>query len=232
MGLGACCTHGIEVQPPDAVVGQHKPTVLDCGQYRIGYGKHYTRKSLPVPCAWNYRAEDNPVRCAMGPVASLPVAHHQPATEQSSGLKPEAVVQQRVKLGSILQPEPPALPGNLSVASSTAHLLRLPVQVHRACGSEGQCTESCSCLTSASWKPAPVSAWNGMCTESCGDAAAAAVVLVDIWASQSFVSTELVSKFSLPVKPGGDMEVTLADGSQVEVLQTCCVPLVVCSGDC
>ena len=51
-------------------------------------------------------------------------------------------------------------------------------------------------------------------------------------ATHSFVSAVLVSKFSLPVKPGGDMEVTLADGSQVEVSQTCCVPLVVCSGDC
>ena len=78
----------------------------------------------------------------------------------------------------------------------------------------------------------PASALNGMCTEPCGDAAAAAVALVYSGASHSFVSAELVSKFSLPVKPGGDMEVTLSDGSQVEVSQTCCVPLVVCSGDC
>ena len=77
-----------------------------------------------------------------------------------------------------------------------------------------------------------MSAWNGMCTESCGDAASSAVALVDIGATHSFVSAVLVSKFSLLVKPGGDMEVTLADGSQVEVLQMCCVPLVVCSGDC
>ena len=104
MVLGACCTHGIEVLPPDAIMGQHKPIVLDRGQRHLGFGNHYTRKSLPVPCAWKYRAEDNPVRCDMGPVASLPVAHHQPTTEQSSGLKPEAVVQQRVKLGSALQP--------------------------------------------------------------------------------------------------------------------------------
>ena len=218
--------------PPDAVEGQHEPIVLDCGQRRLGFGDHCTRKSLPRPCARKYRAEDNPGRRAMGPVASLPVAHHQPTTEQSSGLKPETVVQQSVKLGSVMQPEPPALPGNLSVASSTLRLLRLPVQVHRACGAEGQCAESCSCLTSASWKPVPASAWNGMCTESCGNAAAAAVALIDSGASHSFVSAELVSRFSLPVKPGGDMEVTLADGSQVEVSLTCCVPLVVCSGDC
>ena len=82
----------MEVLAPDAVAGQHQPIVLDRGQRRLGFGDHYTRKSLPRPCAWKYRAEDNPVRRAMGPVASLPVAHHQPATEQSSGLKPEAVV--------------------------------------------------------------------------------------------------------------------------------------------
>ena len=78
----------------------------------------------------------------------------------------------------------------------------------------------------------PASAWNGMWTESCGDAAAAAVALVDSGASHSFVSAELVSRFSLSVKPGGDMEVMLADGSQVEVSLMCCVPLFVCSGDC
>ena len=76
MGLGACCTHGIEVQPPDAVVGQHKPTVLDCGQCRVGYGNHYTRKSLPVPCAWKYRVEDNLSR------RTMELAHYQPTTER------------------------------------------------------------------------------------------------------------------------------------------------------
>ena len=70
-----------------------------------------------------------------------------------------------------------------------------------------------------------------MCTESCGDAPFLAVALVDSGVTHNFVSAELVSRFSLPVKPGGDMEVTIADGSQVEVSQTCCVPLVVCSGD-
>ena len=71
-----------------------------------------------------------------------------------------------------------------------------------------------------------------MCTESCGDAASAAVALVDSGALHSFVSAEVVSRFSLPVKPGGDMEVTIADRNQVEVSQTCCIPLVACSGDC
>ena len=65
--------------PLDAVVGQHEPIVLDRGQCCIGYGDSCTRKSLPVPCAWKYRAEDNPGRWAMGP-APL-VAHHQLATK-------------------------------------------------------------------------------------------------------------------------------------------------------
>ena len=42
----------------------------------------------------------------------------------------------------------------------------------------------------------------------------------------------MVGTFGLPVNPGGDIEVTLADGNQVEALQTQYVPLVVCSGDC
>ena len=71
-----------------------------------------------------------------------------------------------------------------------------------------------------------------MCTESCGDADSFAMTLVDSGALHSFVSAELVSRFSLPVKPGGDMKVMLADGSQVEASQICCVPLVVCLGDC
>ena len=95
---------------------------------------------------------------------------------------------------------------------------------------EGQSLESCSCLDSASWKPEP--ARNGLCTESYGDADLAAMALADSGALHTFVSAELVSRFSLPVKPGGDMEVMIADGSQVEALLTCCVPLVVCSRDC
>ena len=87
-------------------------------------------------------------------------------------------------------------------------------------------------MDSASWKPVPASAWNGMCTASCGNAASSAMALVNSGAMHNLVSTELVSRFNLPVKPGGDMEVTLADGSHVEASQTCFVPLDVCSGDC
>ena len=60
----------------------------------------------------------------------------------------------------------------------------------------------------------PASAWNGLWTESCGDVESAAVALFDSSALHSFVSAELGSKFSLTVKPGDDMEVMLADGSQ------------------
>ena len=143
------------MQPPDAVVGQHRPIVLDRGQCRVGFGDHRTQKPHPVPCAWNLRAEDNPDRHAMRPASQL-VAQHQPATEAcSSGLKVEAVVLETENQGSVLQPKPSALPGSLLVASSTVCLLRLPVRVHRACGTEGQCSENCSCLASASWKPVP-----------------------------------------------------------------------------
>ena len=80
------------MQPPDAVVGLHQPIVLDRGQRRVGYGNHCTCKSLPVPCDWNYRAEDNPDRHAMGRAGQL-VAQHQPVTKVcSSGLKAEAEV--------------------------------------------------------------------------------------------------------------------------------------------
>ena len=65
--------------PPDAVEGQHEPIVLDRSQRRVGYGNSCTRKSLPVPCARKYRAEDNPGRRAMGPAPLA--AHHQPATK-------------------------------------------------------------------------------------------------------------------------------------------------------
>ena len=78
----------------------------------------------------------------------------------------------------------------------------------------------------------PTSAWNGLCIESCGNVDLSAVALVNSGASHSFVSAELVSRFSLPVKPGFDMEVAFADGSQVGASNTCCIPLLVCSGDC
>ena len=219
------------VPPPDAVVGRHGPRAPSSFQRHIGFGN-----SSPISCppiangvatfGCDMEAGDNLVKGATGG------AHSQLATEEGSGPLRKVMVHQIVKLGSKMQPEPPVLPSNLLVASSTVHLLKLPMRVHRACGAEGQYSESCSCLASASWKPVPASAWNGMCTESCGDAASAAVALVDSGALHSCVSAELVSRFSLPVKPGGNMEVTLADVSQVEVSQTCCIPLVVCFGDC
>ena len=41
----------------------------------------------------------------------------------------------------------------------------------------------------------------------------AAVALIDSGATHCFVSAALVAKFELLVKPGGSMDVTLADGS-------------------
>ena len=41
----------------------------------------------------------------------------------------------------------------------------------------------------------------------------AAVALIDRGATHCFVLATLVAKFKLPVKPGGKMDVTLADGS-------------------
>ena len=41
----------------------------------------------------------------------------------------------------------------------------------------------------------------------------AAVALIDSGAMHCFVSATLVAKFELPVKPGGSMDVMLADGS-------------------
>ena len=101
--MGACCTHGIGVLPP------HKPIVLDRGQHRVGYGNPCTRKSLPVPCAWTYRAEDNPVRRAMGP--TQPVAYHQPATKRvSEQCETVPEVLGTTPKGVGVKPAPPALP--------------------------------------------------------------------------------------------------------------------------
>ena len=41
----------------------------------------------------------------------------------------------------------------------------------------------------------------------------AAVTLIDSGATHCFVLATLVAKFELPVKPGGSMDVMLADGS-------------------
>ena len=42
-----------------------------------------------------------------------------------------------------------------------------------------------------------------------------AVALVDSGASHSFISQAVVERYSLPVHPGENMEVTLADGHLV-----------------
>ena len=85
-------------------------------------------------------------------------------------------------------------------------------------------------MSKVSWKPVLATAWNRFCAGSCLDETTAA--LVDSGAMHCFVSEALVTKFGLLVKPGVGMDVTLADVSEVLVLQTCLVPLVVCSAHC
>ena len=87
-------------------------------------------------------------------------------------------------------------------------------------------------MSKVAWKPVIATAWNGFCAGSCCDATTAAVALVDSGAMHCFVSEALLTKFGLPAKPRVGMDVTLADRSQVLVLQTCLVPLVVCSACC
>ena len=58
------------------------------------------------------------------------------------------------------------------------------------------------------------------------------MALVDSGVMHFFVSEALVAKFGLPVKPAVGMDMTLADGNKVLTLQTCLVPLVVCSTCC
>ena len=87
-------------------------------------------------------------------------------------------------------------------------------------------------MSKVAWKPVLATAWNGFCAGSCCDATMAAVALVHSGATHCFVSEALVTRFELPVKPGVGMDVTLADRSQVLALQTCLVPLVVCSACC
>ena len=107
--MGACCTNGIGVLPPDTVAGQHKPIELDRDQRRVRFGDPCTHKSLPALCAWTYRAEDIPVMCAMGP--AQPVAYHQPATEWvSEQCETIPVVLETTPKGVGLKPAPPALP--------------------------------------------------------------------------------------------------------------------------
>ena len=72
------------------------------------------------------------------------------------------------------------------------------------------------------------SEWNGLCSESCREADTAAVALIDSSALCCFVASSVVAKFGLPMKPGRDIEVTLANSSWVEASTTCLVPMVVC----
>ena len=83
MGLGAYCTHGVVLPPPDTVAGWQSTKVLGHGQCRIGFGDHLPISPPPIAdgiaglaCAkgaWN-----NPARGTVG------LAHHQTATKRVS----------------------------------------------------------------------------------------------------------------------------------------------------
>ena len=81
------------VPPLDAVVGRHGPRASGC---HIGFGNSLPIGPPPITdgiaaTGRNMGAGDNLVRGATDGV------HSQPATEQSSGLKSEAVVLENVK---------------------------------------------------------------------------------------------------------------------------------------
>ena len=84
------------VPPSDAVVGRHGPRMPRHCQRCLGFGDSLPVGPPPITdgiatTGCDMGAGDNLVRDATGGV------HSQPATEQSSGLKPEAVVLENVK---------------------------------------------------------------------------------------------------------------------------------------
>ena len=68
-------------------------------------------------------------------------------------------------------------------------------------------------MSKVAWKPVLATVWNGFCAGSCCDATTAAVALVDNGVTHCIVSEAFLAKFEIQVKPGVDMDVTLADGS-------------------
>ena len=55
------------------------------------------------------------------------------------------------------------------------------------------------------------------------------IALVDSGASHSFVASKLVEKYHLTVNLNTSMVVTLADGSQVEMCETCSMLIITCT---
>ena len=94
--MGAYHHCGAVVPPRDAVVGSHGPRAPCRCQHRVGFGDSSPIRPQPITdgiatTGSNMGAGDNLVRDAAGGV------HRQPATEQSSGLIPEAVVLVNIK---------------------------------------------------------------------------------------------------------------------------------------
>ena len=82
--------------PLDAVVGRHGQRVPGHCQHHVGFGDSLPVRPPPISdgiaaSGCSVGAGDNLVRDAAVGV------HSQPATEQSSGLKPEAVVLENIK---------------------------------------------------------------------------------------------------------------------------------------
>ena len=81
--------------PPDAVVGRHGPRAPGHCQCYIGFGNSLPIRPPPIAdgvatTGYNMGAGGNLVRDTAGGI------HRQPATEQRSGLKLEAVVLQNI----------------------------------------------------------------------------------------------------------------------------------------
>ena len=53
--------------------------------------------------------------------------------------------------------------------------------------------------------------------------------LVDSGATHSFVAAKLVKKYNLTANVDTSMVVSLADGSQVTMCETCSVPIIMCT---
>ena len=82
--------------PPDAVVGRHGPKAPGSCQCHVGFGNSLTIRPPPISdgiaaSGCSVGAGDNLVRDASDGV------HSQPAAKQSSGLKPEALLLEKVK---------------------------------------------------------------------------------------------------------------------------------------
>ena len=108
--MGACCTHGVVLPPPDTVSGWQSFRVLGRGQLHVGFGNHLPVSPPPITdgvagLAYDKGAGDNPARGTVG------LVHHHPATERvSQQCETIPVVLKTTLKGGVNQPALPALP--------------------------------------------------------------------------------------------------------------------------